>query len=154
MYRKYYYILTEKILFTDRLTPGGGKTWTVTRQQKALQWLRCGRRRLNSENQKYSESSFFMTGISEWLVYDLTLKSQAHVRVQWVANPLSVHVYFVLASRVDQVRDSALHRIELETSRLYNPTLSTTVLSGRCAFASNPSKYSKELTNRASHRLQ
>jgi len=41
----------------------------------------------------------------------------AHVRVQWVANPLSGHVYFVLITRVDQVRDPALHRIELKTSR-------------------------------------
>jgi hypothetical protein len=41
----------------------------------------------------------------------------AHVRVQWVANPLSGHVYFVLITRVDQVRDPALHRIELKTAR-------------------------------------
>ena len=41
----------------------------------------------------------------------------AHVRVQWVANPLSGHVYFVLFTRVDQVRDPALHRIELKTAR-------------------------------------
>ena len=40
-----------------------------------------------------------------------------HVRVQWVANPLSGHVYFVLFTRVDQVRDPALHRIEQQTSR-------------------------------------
>ena len=40
-----------------------------------------------------------------------------HDRVQWVANPLSGHVYFVLITRVDQVRDPALHRIELKTSR-------------------------------------
>ena len=60
--------------------------------------------------------------------------TQAHVRVQWVANPLAVHVYIVLASRVDQIRDSALHRIELQTSRFYDPTLSTTEPSGRCKF--------------------
>ncbi len=93
-----------------------------------------------------------MTGI--FRVTGYASHSQAHDRVQWVANPLSVHIYFVLASRVYQVRDSALHRIELRTSRLYNPTLSTTILSGRCVFTSNQSKYSKELTNRASHRLQ
>ena len=40
-----------------------------------------------------------------------------HVRVQWVANPLSGHVYFVLFTRVDQVRVPALHRIELKTAR-------------------------------------
>ena len=40
-----------------------------------------------------------------------------HVRVQWVANPLSGHVYFVLFTRVDQVRVPALHRIEQQTSR-------------------------------------
>ena len=71
--------------------------------------------------------------------------TQAHVRVQWVANPLSVHVYIVLASRVDQIRDSALHRIELQTSRSYNPTLSTTEPCGRWNYNSNHSKYSKEL---------
>ena len=47
-----------------------------------------------------------------------------HVRVQWVANPLSGHVYFVLFTRVDQVRDPALHRIELKTARLTGQHLS------------------------------
>ena len=71
--------------------------------------------------------------------------TQAHVRVQWVANPLSVHVHIVLFSRVDQIRDTALHRIELQTSRFYNPTLSTTEPRGRWNYNSNHSKYSKEL---------
>ena len=84
-----------------------------------------------------------MTGI--FRVTDYVSHSQAHSRVQWVANPLSVHVHIVLASRVDQIRDSALHRIELQTSRSYNPTLSTTEPRGRWNYNSNHSKYSKEL---------
>ena len=50
---------------------------------------------------------------SDWLCLTLLRMSG----FQWVATPLSDHVYFVLITRVDQVRDPALHRIELKTSR-------------------------------------
>ena len=70
--------------------------------------------------------------------------TQAHVRVQWLATPLSVHVHSVLASRVDQVRDSALHRIELQTSRFTMQRLAPLKPSGLWNYRPIHSKYSKD----------
>ena len=70
--------------------------------------------------------------------------TQAHVRFQWLATPLSVHVHSVLASRVDQVRDSALHRIELQTSRFTMQRLAPLKPSGLWNYRPIHSKYSKD----------
>ena len=54
----------------------------------------------------------FMSGVTGYASH-----SGSWSGFQWVISPLSGHVYSVLASRGGQSRNSALHRIELQTSR-------------------------------------
>ena len=78
----------------------------------------------------------------------------AHVRVHWVANPMSVHVYFVLFTRVDQVRVPALHRIEQQTSRFKVQRLSPLNQVGDVTTTQTRANIRKERAVGASDQLQ
>ena len=81
----------------------------------------------------------FMSGVTGYASH-----SGAWSGFQWVISPLSGHVYSVLASRGGQSRNSALHRIELQTSRFTMQRLAPLKPSGLWNYRPIHSKYSKD----------
>ncbi len=85
---------------------------SILYKQKVLLMSHSGSRNMWNTNFFFLWDIIFMSGVTGYASH-----SGAWSGFQWVIGPLSGHVYSVLTSRGGQSRNSALHRIELQTSR-------------------------------------